>query len=68
LKTFHSQIQNDVEVLKAEEAGYKEIPTIRKLSEQQIQDNYLHVKLDVQLVIQQEMENLRAHKKKQPKE
>ncbi len=68
LKTFHSQIQNDAQKLKAEEDGYKEIPNIRKLSEEHIQDNYLQVKLDVQLVIQQEMENLRALKKKQTKE
>jgi len=68
LKTFHSQIQNDVEQLRIEETSYKEIPVIRKLTDQQIQDNYLQVKLDVQLVIQQEMENLRALKKKQPKE
>lgn len=68
LKIFHSQIQNDAQELKAEEAVYKEIPTIRKLTEQQIQDNYMQVKLDVQLIIQQEMENLRALKKKQAKE
>lgn len=68
LKTFHSQIQNDSQYLKEEEADYKEIPIIRKLTEQQIQDNYLQVKLDVQLVIQHEMENLRMLKKKQSKE
>lgn len=68
LKTFHSQIQNDVQLLKAEEVNYKEIPAIRKLTEEQIQDNYLQINLDVQLVIQQEMENLRMLKKKQPKD
>jgi hypothetical protein len=68
LKTFHSMIQNDAQLLKIEETGYKEIPAVRKLSDQQVQDNYLQVKLDVQLIIQQEMENLRALKKKQPKE
>ena len=68
LKTFHCQILNDVQQLKAEESGYKNIPTIRKVTEQQIQDNYMQVKLDVQLVIEREMENLRALKKKQTKE
>ncbi len=68
LKIFHSQIQNDAEQLKAEESGYKEIPTIRKLTEQQIQDNYMQVKLDVQLIIEQEMEHLRSLKKKAPKD
>ena len=65
LKTFHSRIQNDVASLQAEEKAYKEIPAVRKITEQEINDNYLQVKLDVQLVIQQEMENLRALKKKQ---
>ena len=68
LKIFHSQIQNDVQHLKAEESSYKEIPAVRKLTEQQIQDNYMQVKLDVQLLIDREMENLRVLMKKQPKQ
>ena len=64
LKTFHSKIQNDTHQLKLEETIYKEIPTIRKINEQEILDNYMQVKLDVQLIIEQEMENLRALKKK----
>lgn len=64
LKTFHSKIQNDTHQLKLEETNYKEIPTIRKINEQEILDNYMQVKLDVQLIIEQEMENLRALKKK----
>lgn len=59
LKTFRSQIQNNVEKLKTEEAAYKEMPAIRRLSDQEIQDKYLQVKLNVQLVMQAEMENLR---------
>jgi hypothetical protein len=68
LKIFHSQIQNDVQQLKSEESHYKNIPAVREITEQEIQDNYMQVKLDVQLIIEQEMENLRSLKKKQPKE
>lgn len=64
LKIFHSKIQNDVQQLKAEEATYTDIPVIRKISEHEILDNYMQVKLDVQLIIEQEMENLRTLKKK----
>ncbi len=64
LKIFHSQIQNNVQQLKDEELSYKEIPKTRKISEQQVQENYLQIKVDVQLIIQQEMENLRQLKKK----
>ncbi len=64
LKIFHSQIQNNVQQLKEEEMSYREIPTTRKISEQQVQENYLQIKVDVQLIIQQEMENLRQLKKK----
>lgn len=68
LKIFHSQIQNDVQQLKSEESQYKNIPAVREITDQEIQDNYMQVKLDVQLVIDQEMENLRALKKRQMKE
>lgn len=64
LKIFHSRIQNNVAQLKQEETGYRDIPVIRQITEQEIQDNYMQVKLDVQLIIEQEMENLRALKKK----
>jgi len=64
LKVFHSVIQNNPEQLKAEERAYKDIPVIRGVTEQEIQDNYIQVKLDVSLIIDQEMENLRMLKKK----
>ena len=64
LKVFHSLIQNDLVQLHAEEATYKRIPTIRSVSEQEIQDNYLQVKLDVTLIIENEMKRLTSMIKK----
>jgi len=62
-KMFHACIQNDAENLKREEKNYKDIPINRKVTEQEILDNYMQVKLDVQLIIEKEMENLRMLKK-----
>lgn len=63
LKIFHSKIRNNVDELKAEERNYGDIPAIRTVTEQQIQGSYMQVKVDVQLIIEQEMENLRQLKK-----
>lgn len=64
LKIFHAVIQNNPELLKREEHSYKDIPTIRKIKEQEIQDNYLQVKLDVSLILDQKMEKLKVLKKR----
>lgn len=67
LKIFHSFFQNNHEQLKNEESNYKDIPLIRKVYEQEILDNYMQIKLDVNLIIEHEMETLRALKKKDSK-
>lgn len=58
LKTFHCEIINDHEGLKAEQDGYQEIGIIRKLDPTMVQRNYLQIKQDVQDIIQSEMERL----------
>ena len=63
LKIFHAVIQNNIDKLKREENYYKDIPTIRGIKEQEIQYNYMQVKLDVSLIIEQEMEKLKVLKK-----
>ncbi len=65
LKVFHSTIINNVQQLKLEESNYKSIPVVRKITEQEIQENYMQIKLDVQLLLEREMNNLRSLKKKQ---
>jgi len=58
LKTFHCEIINDHEALKAEQDNYRDIPVIRKLDNSIVQRNYLQVKQDVQTIVQAEMERL----------
>jgi len=65
LKIFHSIIQNNSEQLKTEERTYINIPVIHKVTIQEVQDNYMQVKLDVALIIETEMESLKSLRKKQ---
>ena len=48
LKAFHSEIQNDHEAIAAEEAAYKPIPVIQKVTADDIQENYLKIKTDIE--------------------
>ena len=54
LKAFHAQIVNDIEAIQREEAGYQEIPQ-SKVSQEEIQRNFLQVKEDVAMIIEREM-------------
>ena len=58
LKAFHCRIQNDHEALKAEEEDYKEIEAVRKISQEQVQQNYLQIKQDIREIINNEMQRL----------
>ncbi len=52
LKVFHAEILNDHDALKREEAGYKPIPAVRNVSQQEIQQNYLRIKEDIRYIIE----------------
>lgn len=58
LKVFHSEIINDHAALKAEEDAYLPIPNIRKISQTEIEDNYLQIKEEVMVIIESEMERI----------
>jgi len=55
LKGFHAEIQNDHEGLKREELSYRDIEPVRKITQGQVQQNYLQVKQDIRDVIDSEM-------------
>jgi hypothetical protein len=52
LKVFHAEILNDHAALRKEEDGYQPIPPVRKVSGDEIQQNYLRIKEDIRLIIE----------------
>lgn len=64
LKVFHSEIQNDHEGISREEEAYQSIPIIRKVSEMDIQENYLKIKADIELIFKIELKKIDDRKPK----
>ena len=58
LKTFHCEIVNDHDAIKAEEAAYKPIPQVREITQKEIEANYLRIKEEVLQIINTEMERI----------
>ncbi len=58
LKTFHCEIINDHDALRAEESGYQAIPEVRKVDSAMVQRNFMQIKQDVQDIIHSEMERM----------
>ena len=55
LKVFHSEIQNDHDAIRQEEAQYEEIPNIRTIDSDMVQINYLQIKQDIQELLVSEL-------------
>jgi hypothetical protein len=62
LKVFHSEIQNDHAAIKAEEDGYQPVPVIDQVTAEDIQENYLMIKADIQSLIDTEIGILKERK------
>lgn len=58
LKVFHAQVVNDHDAIKVEKSGFKPIPEVRSVSAEDVRENYLRVKLDVQQLIDTEVEKI----------
>ncbi|EHQ24314.1 conjugal transfer protein MobC [Mucilaginibacter paludis] len=58
LKTFHAEIINDHEAIKQEEAKYSDIPQIREVGSQDVEQNYLQVKKEIKILIDSELERM----------
>ena len=65
LKMFHAEIINDTEKLNAEVSRYKDIPVVTNVTQQQVQDNYYQVKIEVKRLIGEEVERLKGEKANQ---
>ncbi|PUZ21609.1 Type IV secretory system Conjugative DNA transfer [Chitinophaga costaii] len=59
-KMFHCEILNDMEALKKEEASYVPIPIVKEVSEDEIELNYINVKLDVRRIIDTVLTKIKA--------
>ena len=64
LKIFHSEIQNDHKAIANEEEAYQAIPIIKKISETDIQENYLKIKADIELIFELELKKIDDRKPK----
>jgi hypothetical protein len=47
LKAFHCEIVNDVQSIQREESNFVEIPVIREVTSEDIEDNFLSIKEDI---------------------
>ncbi|MCX2495382.1 hypothetical protein OQX63_17965 [Pedobacter sp. PF22-3] len=57
-KMFHGEIQNDHDAIATEEAGYKLLPVLRTVTKEDIDENYLRVKRDVQELMRLELKKI----------
>jgi hypothetical protein len=57
-KIFHCELQNDHEVIAKEMAAFKELPHIRDVSVNDIQEIYLRIKADIRNLIADELPQL----------
>ncbi|WP_316840033.1 conjugal transfer protein MobC [Pedobacter gandavensis] len=58
LKMFHAEIQNDHEAIAYEEALYVPIPLIKEVGYDDLQENYIKIKNDIQKLLQDELKDL----------
>lgn len=59
LKVFHNEILNDHEAIRKEEECFKPIPEVRKITHEEIQENYLRIKREIEYIAEEQL-------KKQP--
>lgn len=55
LKIFHNEILNNHDDIRREEEKYKPIPTVREITQQEIQDNYFRIKADIRSIVEQKV-------------
>ena len=62
LKMFHSRIQNDHDAIAKEEAAYKPIPKVAEVTEEDVIENYIRIKTEIDELIRSEMMLIEAKK------
>ncbi len=51
LKTFHAEILNDHAAIAREEKSYREIPSIRTVTQFEIHENYQRIRTDIDIIV-----------------
>ena len=57
---FNAEIINDSDKLNEEVSRYNDIPVVSTVTQQQVQDNYYQVKMEVKRLIGTEVEKLKS--------
>jgi hypothetical protein len=67
-KMFHCALQNGHEAIAKETAAYKELPQIRQVTAEDMQDHYQKIKAEVLELVRDELARLEARKPKKAQE
>lgn len=59
-KAFHCRLDLDFKTINAEEKAYKPLPTVREISEQEVQDHFIGIKNEVFDIVHSEMERIKS--------
>lgn len=57
LKIFHATILNDKEAIRREESMYQDIPVVRNINADEVQDNYFRIKKEVNMIADMKLNN-----------
>ena len=60
-KAFHAEFLNDHAALAQEEKKYRPIPEIRKITQEEVMENYFTIKKEIRQLIEAEMEKIKNH-------
>lgn len=58
LKIFHSEILNDHESIRKEENAYHDIPPVRRVTPEEVQDNYFRIKEEVRMLVEDKLKGV----------
>jgi len=58
-KMFHAEIQNDHEAIKKEEEAYRPLPVIQQVTVEDVRENYLKIKREVEALVKLELQKIK---------
>lgn len=58
-KMFHAEIQNDHAAIKKEEEGYRPLPFIQEVTAEDVRENYLKIKREIEALLKAELQKIK---------